>query len=142
MNGNGPAFKATGVAGAALASQTPTKILFATEVFDTNNCYDPATSRFTPNVPGYYMVVAGVGGTGGAATDGLQVTIRKNNVTDTSGAVGIGNGFFATRAAVSGLVFVNGTTDYLEIFATASGAINTSGAETSIFFSAALVRAG
>lgn len=37
-----------------------TKMLFATEDFDTASFYDPSTSRFTPTIAGYYFLTTSV----------------------------------------------------------------------------------
>ena len=54
VSGNMPAFSAYLSAGQSINSSEYTKVLFNTELFDTNNNF--ASSRFTPTVAGYYQV--------------------------------------------------------------------------------------
>lgn len=144
--GTGPAFRAyrnsdqTGVSSATL-----TKIQFNLESFDTANCYDSTTNyRFTPNVAGYYQVnfVAYPIGTSASAT---AVILYKNGSQYQyggyiSGAVG---NFISGGSA---LVYMNGSTDYLEVYGittVSSGTVTFSSGGTDYLqsFSAALVRA-
>ena len=137
----GPAFGAT--AGAlTLSASTWTKIPFSSEVFDTNNNYDPTTNyRFTPTVAGYYyftiQVFMSVNANRGA------VSIYKNGSSsiekyDLGSAAGGGITF-----SVTGLIYLNGSSDYVEAYAyqegTGTTAINTSGSLT--VFSGFLSRA-
>jgi hypothetical protein len=55
---SGPAFGVSVIGGQSFPSGVLTKINNGTEEFDTNNCYDPSLSRFTPNVAGYYQINA------------------------------------------------------------------------------------
>ena len=41
-------------------SGVDTKVLFASEVFDTAGFYDPSTSRFQPTIAGYYFLTTSV----------------------------------------------------------------------------------
>jgi hypothetical protein len=59
-----PAFRARQLdaVGQALNTDVVTKILFATEDFDTASFYDTSTSRFTPTVAGYYFLTTSIRG--------------------------------------------------------------------------------
>ena len=52
--GNGPVFEATAAGSQSINSGAYTKVLFATENYDTNNNF--ASSTFTPTVAGYYQI--------------------------------------------------------------------------------------
>ena len=52
---NRPAFAST-KSSQTLADVTATIIQLDTEVFDTDNCYDTSTYKFTPNVAGKYFI--------------------------------------------------------------------------------------
>jgi len=52
--GNGPAFSAYPSTTTTLTANTDVKVTFDVELFDTANCF--SSSRFTPNVAGYYSV--------------------------------------------------------------------------------------
>ena len=142
---NGPAFRATsGTGGQSISNASFTKVTLATEIFDTATCYDTTTSRFTPTLAGYYQV-NGVGTVSTAATVAfILIGIYKNGVLysiggQSSGASqGPGQG---AGALVSDLVYLNGTTDYIELYAYTNqgGAATFTGAPYT-HFSAAFVR--
>lgn len=116
LNAAGPAFRAslssqqTGV-----TSATNTKIQFSTEDFDTNSNYDPTTNyRFTPTVAGYYQVNAMVA-ISGTGLSGAFCSIYKNGsfyLMSNYASSAIGTSY----ATVSGIVYMNGTTDYVEAY--------------------------
>ena len=130
--GTGPAFRASMANAQTISGTTFTKLNFNTEVFDTNSCYDTTTNRFTPNVAGYYQITAN---TYFFAT--AQLYIYKNGSIDVTGSY-----FNSTGHTVAGLVYLNGTTDFVEIYYFGSAGIttsnNTAGAN---IFCGALVRA-
>ena len=119
---DGPAFSAymlNGSANQSISSATFTKIKIDTEVFDTASCYDPATYRFTPNVAGYYQISGGMSYSGStAATRGMAIVYKNGSGDKRLGdMVASGNGM-----AGSVLVYMNGTTDYVELYAFVSAA--------------------
>lgn len=115
--GNGPAFGAS-AAGQTISHNTSTKVLLTNELFDTNSCYDAANSKFIPNVAGYYKVDASVLHRGTAGNQYyFQILVNKNgstvfyNITSTYLGTGGDINLFA-----HGIVYMNGTTDYLELY--------------------------
>lgn len=103
-------------------SGTAQKVKFQTEEYDSANCYDTTTSRFTPNVAGYYQINAEIRFDGIMGTaDELLVAIYKNGIEYRRGYNSSGvspnsaNKWFAMQ--VSTMVYANGTTDYFEIWA-------------------------
>ena len=92
------------------------KVLFATEEFDTNDCF--TSSRFTPNIPGFYFIDSTVRLDGDTGTGEAMVVIWKNGSEAKRGWNSSGtqwaSSFFAM--SVSGLVYCNGSTDYIEIY--------------------------
>ena len=141
VSGNMPAFSASQSANQAIGISTYTKIQFNTKDFDTNSCYDNATNyRFTPNVAGYYQINAQVRDASGAATGSLYCAIYKNgtNYKQSIGPVG-GNGL-STNVAV--IIFCNGSTDYIEVYANQSSAAGMNiGSGINTYFNGSLVRA-
>ena len=137
---NGPAFSAWASTAQAIPGGVYTKALFKTEEFDTANCFDSlVTARFKPTVAGYYQVSASLRQM--TPSDGeWSAVIYKNGAAFKSGSdlsvAGAGN----FQSHVSALVFLNGATDYLELFAysTASTAIGAS--QSGSFFQAVMVR--
>jgi hypothetical protein len=109
--GTGPAFSAYMSSNASFTSGTTTKVTLDTEVFDTANCF--SSSRFTPNVAGYYQINGKIRVTGTGCT--AIVSIHKNgsqNIFGTYIAV-TGSVVFST---VSTVLYLNGSTDYVELF--------------------------
>jgi len=117
---NGPAFSAYANAVQTFTTATSTKVLFQTEEFDTNNNF--SSSRFTPTIAGYYQVNACIYFSAMSTLYGF-IIIQKNGVDYKYGStlVGTAAGCFAI---VSTLVYMNGTTDYLETFASQSTGVN------------------
>ena len=119
VSGNMPAFRAHATNNQSISSATFTKISFPVEDFDTANCFDSTTNhRFTPTVAGYYQVNATVLYSG-TMTRAL-FSIHKNGSQYTRPAdfsVATTNIYFSG----SDLIYMNGTTDYLEIYAYATG---------------------
>lgn len=135
---NGPAFSAYLTANQSISANTYTKILFDAENFDTNNNF--ASSRFTPTVEGYYQVTAAMLGTGTSITV-CQCSITKNGTGILIGNDPRGPTYSSYTSLVSGLVYLNGTTDYLEIrgYMTATSPIIIGGSYAT-YFQAAMVR--
>jgi hypothetical protein len=137
---DGPAFSAYSSGTFNVANSTATKLPANTEVFDTNSNYDTINYRFTPTVAGYYQVSSCVASTG-AYTAFTSLKIYKNGATYQQ------IGFTASVAnyacpAGSALVYLNGSTDYIEMYVTQnSGSTQTFNASNELsFFSAVLVR--
>ena len=137
--GTGPAFSANTNVATSVTNTTATKIIFNTEFFDTNGCFDTANYRFTPTVAGYYQVNANIQWLGGNATTVLFLLgLYKNGIQYRELNVVTYMSTYA-RCAGSSLVYMNGSTDYLEIysFQSSGGTVNIEGSE----FSASLARA-
>ena len=138
--GKGPIFSAYASAATALGAAGNTKVNFQTKEFDPDNGYNTSTSRYTPAVAGYYQVISKV--RADISSNGvLSASILRNGVVVKEGP------FIATTsgqagAGVSAYVYMNGTTDYLEISAYSQLAGNTyAGSPAVTYFQAALVRA-
>ena len=133
----GPAFSAYPATSQTLSSSgTQSKILFGTEEFDTASCF--SSSRFTPNVAGYYQINSTVRFDGGGPGTGeCMIVIWKNGSEAkrgwNSGGTSFANDFFSM--SVSGLIYLNGSTDYVEIYAQqVSGGNRTTTAYANISF--------
>jgi hypothetical protein len=119
--GNGPAFRAVLSGNQTIPFNTYTKLTFNSEIFDTNNCYDSTTNyRFTPNVAGYYQVSLQIMVGGTASRDCLVYGLVYKNGSanpNSSGAFALTFGSGADNSVYSsGLIYMNGTTDYLESY--------------------------
>ena len=100
-----------------LATATATKIAFDTEVVDTEGAFDNVTNyRYTPNMAGDYQINAKVTFATPAASFNGIISVYKNGSIYERGftdASTLGN----NSATVSTIIPMNGTTDYLEVFA-------------------------
>jgi hypothetical protein len=145
--GTGPAFSAYKSAAQTLAYNTLTKVTFNTEEFDTNNNF--ASSTFTPTVAGYYQINVKGWFTGTANRDYfLSPRLYKNGSSISTSGISIKALGSAAELSVdlSKLVYMNGTTDYLEVYAytldyTASGTVDLAGGLPYTTFNGSLVRA-
>jgi hypothetical protein len=132
-----PAFSAYQSSAQTLSSSTFTKIQFQTKEFDTNSNFDNVTNyRFTPTVAGYYQISGGFQVSSSATP--VRLAIYKNGsvfkylgITDSSSLSGIYS---------SALIYLNGSTDYIELY----GYVGTGQAllsnSTSTYFQASMVR--
>lgn len=118
--GTGPAFAAymtNGSANQSVTSGVFTKVKIDTKVFDTNTNFDATTNyRFTPTVAGYYQINSSIGLS--ATVPSLYIVgIYKNGVI--FGAGSQLQGLAGTASQIlqcSGLVYLNGSTDYVELY--------------------------
>lgn len=136
VSGTGPAFSAYQSVAQTLTSSTIAKIQFQTEEFDTANCFDNATNyRFTPNVAGYYQINGVLTVT--TSTTGVLLTIYKNGSR-------FKDGLYATNtnnSSVNALVYLNGTTDYVELYGLFVTGQNTNADSRYTYFQGYMVRA-
>ena len=117
VSGNMPAFSANTITAQSFANSTFTKVQYNVEVFDTNSNYDPITNyRFTPTVAGYYQINANVG-FGGVSSGYSMIAIYKNGSLYTYGSGIINNTSVGGLCVVSIVLSLNGSTDYVEIYA-------------------------
>lgn len=145
--GNGPAFSAYKSANQSLTHNTTTKVTFDAELYDTNGNF--ASSTFTPTVAGYYQVCGCVN---------FGVTFNRSYFLNTLIYKNGGVVKYATLSVVSGNgsdfsifnnpppIYMNGTTDYLELYAysydySATAGTTIYGTSPSTTFGAYLVRA-
>jgi len=114
-----PAFSAymtNGSAGISTGAATFTKIILDTEEFDTASCFDSSTNyRFTPTVAGYYQINAAVTYTVAASTAGAGAVIYKNGSGLCWGTASGTSDMYPT-AFLSSLIYLNGSTDYIELY--------------------------
>jgi hypothetical protein len=131
--GTGPAFSAYAASAQSMTGTEITKVNFGTEEFDTNNNF--ASSRFTPTVAGYYQINAQV--LTGTAQSRLIFYIYKNGSLYKTG-----NDLSATAYATTmgTLVYMNGSTDYVEAYAYFSITGNTASGINATWFNGSMVR--
>ena len=135
-----PAFSAYASATQSVANNTNTKIVFDTEVFDTNSNF--SSNRFTPTVAGYYQISSGLF-LPGSATGGAVFSLYKNggeyaqfyrlNMSASLNIMGSG----------SILILLNGSSDYVEMYVSqnSGSTLNVgSGSQSGCWFTGAMVR--
>lgn len=142
ISGTGPVFKASKSGNQVISNVTTTKITFDTEDFDTNSNF--ASSTFTPTVAGYYQVNASLVWNTASAAAFAQCIIYKNGAAASIGNIPT-NTSANTVSQVSDIIYCNGSSDYIEVYARqATGAslaiLATHSLGGSTSFSAALVR--
>jgi hypothetical protein len=134
---NGPAFAANQNTGQSISSGVSTKLVFGTEIFDTNGCFDSSTNyRFTPTVAGYYVLSSGcyINTTG---TKLLQLYKNGSVIFE------LGRNASGTDTTLSGsaTVYANGSTDYFEIYALSTVTAIAGASDASLkWFTGAMVR--
>ena len=139
---NGPAFSAYQSSAQSIPASIGTKVLFQTKEFDTATAYDATTSRFQPLVAGYYQITSSLFFNLGVTSLVTTIAIIKSGTAVKSSNTGTtnANGYFSPN--ITALIYLNGSTDYIEIYITqlsvASQSLSASSAGT--FFQAAMVR--
>jgi hypothetical protein len=117
--GNGPAFSATPSTTQSVTTATYTKVNLGTENFDTNSNF--ASSRFTPTVEGYYQLNGSVYPVSTNSANYIWSLIYKNGTDYASGSSA---GPASTQDGISvasTLVYLNGSTDYVELYCYVTG---------------------
>ena len=138
---NGPAFSAyQSVQQTGIAATTWTKITLTTENFDTNSNY--ASSRFTPTVAGYYQINGTITLVGANAAYFVFCNLYKNGVIYAQSAPTLGGTSFYPTSGCGAVIYLNGSTDYVELYAfgSAGGSWSTYNTQENTNFSGALVR--
>jgi hypothetical protein len=130
---DGPAFDATADGTQVVGSGTYTKILFTSETFDTNNNF--ASSRFTPTVAGYYQINT----CWSASTTGETVVAIYKNGSLFRYLFDLTMTNLYTQSS-SLLMYLNGSTDYIEVYAYQSSGSNKN-PNSGSYFSGSFVRA-
>lgn len=133
---NPPAFRAVSDANQTIDNAVFTKVTLGTETFDTNNNF--ASSTFTPTVAGYYQVNMLVQINTPIVPPAVRLYKNGNALTYAVG--GFQAGAWNGTVSHTELVYMNGSTDYLEMYA-----MQVSGGSTDLLagqcmFSACLVR--
>ena len=112
--GNGPAFSAYKTSNQSFSSNTWTKVTLPFEDYDTNNNFDSTTNyRFTPTVAGYYQINCNGYLSSGGSDNYLQLY---KNGTSFGYYININASINNITLAFSNLFYMNGSSDYLELF--------------------------
>lgn len=121
-----PAFSAY-LSGSQSLGSSSVKVNFDTEDFDTNSNFNTSNARFTPTVAGYYqfnfeVTASTFGGPGdGQGAGNMGCAIYKNGSLYVWGAAHNSAYNWSIVSAGSALIYMNGSTDYVEVYGYASG---------------------
>lgn len=131
---NGPAFSYYQSVASSLTSATATKVTYTTSEFDTTGGMY-ASSRFTPTISGYYQISGGFYVTNATTCVAYLYkngsVYKAGNQTNTNGQA----------AYISCLVYLNGSTDYVEIYGYQAAATqNTLTGQQLTYFQGVMVR--
>ena len=132
----GPSFSAYKSSAQTPTSATYTKVTFETEEWDTNSNF--ASSRFTPTVAGYYLINSNL-------TFGLNTGVCLANIYKNGSFYKLGSQLSVASAGiyvvgVNALVYLNGSTDYVEIYIYLGSATAIDGTQGRTYFDGAMVR--
>jgi hypothetical protein len=105
--GNGPAFRGFADSTTAISTDAFRKVNLSGESFDTGSYF--SSSRFTPLVAGFYLIQGAVDFE--ANVTSMFAAIYFNGSIRSLGSSGI------RSSQVSDLIYMNGTTDYVELYA-------------------------
>jgi hypothetical protein len=123
--GTGPAFFAnkSSSTNVGFTLNTWTKVILDQEQFDTNSNFDSTTNyRFTPTVAGYYNISAVIESNwNGSQFSTYNVAIYKNGSLYSKTVSNQGSYTLYQTYLNNSLVYLNGSTDYIEMYVWASG---------------------
>jgi hypothetical protein len=142
VSGNQQGFSAYLSANQSISANTFTKAQFNTTEFNLGSAYDASTNyRFTPTVAGYYQVNLAIY-TSGTASTGANAYIYKNGASFKSGQQAVASN---QVVAVPAIIYMNGSTDYIEAYSYVSSGTSiviagTTGNAPFCYFQAMLIR--
>ena len=122
VSGNMPAFSASFTGTQSVTSNSITKVTLNTKQFDTANAFDATTNyRFTPLIAGYYQFSYAVKGDANSGTlNAVNGQIYKNGSepiqTYLTGSYVYPTSSNEANSTGSILLYMNGSTDYVELY--------------------------
>ena len=135
----GPAFGAYQSVAQSISAATFTKLQFDTKEYDTNTNYSISTYQFTPTVAGYYQINAAYYMSIASNTSLKGIALYKNGVGYKYNFSDAGPSGY-DGVSVSSLVYCNGTTDYIEMYAYNSIGGTTQNSITYTWFNGVFIR--
>ena len=122
---NTPAFEAELSANQSVSNNTWTKVAFNTEIFDTDSSYNNSTYRFQPQTAGKYMLYTVIthGFNNNTGMSGRVQRYKNGSTMRRTSQLNVYNDaeFTSTAITLSLVVDLNGSSDYMEIFALGEG---------------------
>jgi len=151
VSGSGPAFSAYLSGNQSVTTATFTVMQASVEQFDTNNCYNNTGSTatlnglsvpayaFMPNIAGYYQI-NGVFSLNSTPSGVCIISVFKNGSRFQDGTYTLGG--YLGGLTTSMVVYLNGTTDYVQMTGYITGvAPQLGGGTNACLFQGAMVRA-
>ena len=126
-----PIFSVSKSGNQTLSSGISAQITFNTVGIDSHSYYSTSTNRFTPMTSGWYQVNVGLqGGTG--AIQGIIGELRKNGTVVAQQSTYLQSLSYGDDLSltINKLVYFNGSTDYIEVYA----AVTDASAGTDVIF--------
>ena len=99
------------------AEPSATKVLIDTISRDTEGVVDTTNSRIIPTLPGDYIVMGNVRATAVPVGRRVAAQIYKNGELVTYGTIDLQAAVGYSSSSVSDIIYMNGETDYLELYA-------------------------
>jgi hypothetical protein len=119
-----PMFQANSCSQSIVIS-TYTKLIMSNTTYNMGFCYDNTTGRFTPTLAGWYVITGKLNPV--TLSPQIRLFIYKNGVLEKYLNV-------ALSPIGTAMVYCNGTTDYLELWAFSAGAFICDGISTNNYF--------
>jgi hypothetical protein len=147
LNAAGPTFRAYQSSTQTLSSSTNTLIQLQTENWDTAGAFNNTGSTvtlnsisvpayaFAPPIAGYYQINASIR-VGASATE-IIATLYKNGSADSLGTDSNGGQY---QSVVATIVYLNGTSDYIQFYGFFGTGQVTGFASSQVYFNACLLR--
>jgi len=136
-----PAFSVYKTATQTVTTNTFVKLTWDAEDFDTNNNF--ASNRFTPTVPGKYQFNASILCADSSSQCVIALFKNGTNMIQSGDVAYNGGAATAGTANVSGILELNGSTDYVEVYVYNGGGTSVRGTfRSDSNFSGALLGAG
>jgi len=140
-----PAFSAYKTANqSGVAQSTWTKVTFPFTEFNINNNFDTTNSRFLPTVAGYYQINMAVYFTSNTSASDFYMQAYKNGAGFSPKATYVNFNSISSPTCTltqSYLTYMNGTTDYLEVWMYTNATTNNNANFSGTGFSGFLARA-
>jgi hypothetical protein len=111
---SGPAFRAQSTSAQSFSAATWTKVTLGTETYDTDSCF--ASSTFTPNKAGYYQFNVSMNFTPSTASTNNFTAFYKNGTGWMIPGFEAANFELEVGYSGSDLVYMDGSTDTMEIY--------------------------
>ena len=136
-----PAFRAYTTSSQTITSGTFTKVALQAKSFDSTSAFDSTTNyRFQPTVAGYYQTNGSIYFQATTSLSRAIITIRLNGIEGNNHGRMLDitlSGGSGAIASVSGFFYLNGSTDYLDLWAWVTGtgtfSVGASDANTNVF---------